>query len=547
MKKYELDILNNNISKDKNINIFENLKKIQQIFGYVSREHIFYLSDLWGIPCSQIESILSFYKFFRRKKINFVIKICQTISCELKNKKAIISSFEKELGIKMGESTKDFNFSLEFCNCLGMCDEGPAILINDILISKLTNDKVPKIINSCLNNTLKEDFSDNIVSKVYFSEKLMDILPGDSLKNAKKMSSNEIIDYLKSVNLRGRGGAGFPTWKKWQFAKDDSSLEKYIVCNADEGEPGTFKDRFLLHKHFAKVLEGILIAAYTLSAKKAFIYLRGEYVYLENILKETIENYKKLDIISEGFEVEICLGMGAYICGEETALIESLEGKRGEPRNRPPYPIDTGFFDKPTVVNNVETFYDISLIFGLGNEYFKHFGTENSTGLKLFSVSGDVKNEGIYVIPYGTSLKELVELTNTKNIYAIVVGGAQGEFVKEENFDKKLTFEALPSGGSIIFLDKSRDLLHVAENFLSFFVEESCGQCTPCRLGISELLLGVEKMKKGELSISDLDKLISLANTIKYTSKCGLGSGSVNAFISLIDNFKEDILGRIEV
>lgn len=547
MKKYELDILNNNISKDKNINIFENLKKIQQIFGYVSREHIFYLSDLWGIPCSQIESILSFYKFFRRKKINFVIKICQTISCELKNKKAIISSFEKELGIKMGESTKDFNFSLEFCNCLGMCDEGPAILINDILISKLTNDKVPKIINSCLNNTLKEDFSDNIVSKVYFSEKLMDILPGDSLKNAKKMSSNEIIDYLKSVNLRGRGGAGFPTWKKWQFAKDDSSLEKYIVCNADEGEPGTFKDRFLLHKHFSKVLEGILIAAYTLSAKKAFIYLRGEYVYLENILKETIENYKKLDIISEGFEVEICLGMGAYICGEETALIESLEGKRGEPRNRPPYPIDTGFFDKPTVVNNVETFYDISLIFGLGNEYFKHFGTENSTGLKLFSVSGDVKNEGIYVIPYGTSLKELVELTNTKNIYAIVVGGAQGEFVKEENFDKKLTFEALPSGGSIIFLDKSRDLLHVAENFLSFFVEESCGQCTPCRLGISELLLGVEKMKKGELSISDLDKLISLANTIKYTSKCGLGSGSVNAFISLIDNFKEDILGRIEV
>lgn len=547
MKKYELEKLNDIFAKNANINIFESLKVIQHNFGYISKEHIFYLSEVTSVPCSQIESILSFYKFFTRKKINYRIKICQTISCELKNKKAIISSFEKELGIKVGESSKDSEFSLEFCNCLGMCDEGPAILVNDTLISKLTSDKVPKIINACLNNRLEQEFSSNIISKVYFSEKLRDYNRGNSLENAKKISPEEIIQMLQKVNLRGRGGAGFPTWKKWQLAKEEIVSKKYVVCNADEGEPGTFKDRFLLHKHFGKVLEGILIGAYVLSAEKAFIYLRGEYIYLENILKEKINEYRSFGIVDEKFDIEICLGMGAYICGEETALIESLEGKRGEPRNRPPYPIDTGFFDCPTIVNNVETFYDISLIFGLGDEYFKHFGTENSTGLKLFSVSGDVKNEGIYVIPYGTTLKELVDLTDTKGLYAIVVGGAQGEFVKEKDFDKKLAFEALPSGGSIIFLDRSRDLLDVAKNFLSFFVEESCGQCTPCRLGVSELLLGIDKMKKGELSISNLNKLVSLANTIKFTSKCGLGSGSVNAFISLIDNFKEDVLGRIEV
>lgn len=545
MKKYDKERLIG-ILKPYDNNILLLLQIIQENFSYISNEHVIFLSEKTKIPCSQIESILSFYKFFNRKKINYTIRICQTISCDLKNKDKIIKGFENELGIKMGESTSDNYFQLSYCNCLGMCDRGPAILVNDRLISKVNSYDIPKIIDACKTNKLYESYPETIVSNIYYEDKLVGENMGKAIEIALKHSPKDIIENLKEINLRGRGGAGFPTWKKWQMAKEHDSKEKFIVCNGDEGEPGTFKDRYLLHKHFGKVIEGMIIAGYAIGAKKGFIYLRAEYIYLKNSMTSLLEKYRNNSFLNDKFDIEIRMGMGAYICGEETALIESLEGKRGEPRNRPPYPIDTGLNNSPTVVNNVETFYDVSLIFELGEEYFNKFGTKNSRGLKLFSISGDLEKEGIYVIPYGTSLKELLNITEAKDIYAIIVGGAQGEVVKKEDFHKKLAFEALPSGGSIILLNKNRDLLKVLENFLEFFIEESCGQCTPCRLGIRELLIGVKNLERGHLSINRLNKLIDLANTIKNTSKCGLGSGSVNAFISIVENFKEDILGRVE-
>lgn len=551
MKKYDEKLLENLMKSEKfknnEKNILYYLQEIQKTFGYVSYEYINYLGDFLKIPNSGIESIVSFYKFFNRTKIDYTIRICQTISCDLKNKDRIIKGFENELGIKMGETTDDGQFKLSYCNCLGMCDRGPAILINECLLSKVLPNDIPKIIDACKNNRLYEEYPEIIVSTVHFEERLINVKNiGLALKNALKLSPDDIIQKLKELNLRGRGGAGFPTWKKWEMAREQNSVKKYIVCNADEGEPGTFKDRFLLHKHFEKVIEGMIIAAYTIKAQKGFIYLRAEYVYLEKLMNKILQEYKKNKFLDNTFDIEIRLGMGAYICGEETALIESLEGKRGEPRNRPPYPIDTGYIDCPTIVNNVETFYDVSLIFELGDEYFNRFGTKESRGLKLFSVSGDLNNEGIYVIPYGTTLLELINITKAKDIYAIVAGGAQGEIIKKEDFHKKLAFEALPSGGSIIFLNKNRDLLEVIENFLEFFLDESCGQCTPCRLGIKELLSGIKELKKGHLPLNKLTRLIELSETIKKTSKCGLGTGSVNGFLSLVENFKEDILGRIE-
>lgn len=523
------------------------LQEIQNTFGYISYEHIKFIAKFLELHLSQVESIVSFYKFFNLEKVKYTVRICQTISCDLKNKDRIIKGFENELGIKMGEITPNREFKLSYCSCLGMCDRGPAVLINDSLFSKVTPSQIPKIIDSCKNDSLKEDFPDTIISKAYFEERLIENqIRGISVEKAFIYSAEEIIEILKKVNLRGRGGAGFPTWKKWELAKNTESSERYVVCNADEGEPGTFKDRYLLHKHFEKIIEGMIIAGYTINAKKGFIYLRGEYLYLVPILEKLLKSYKDYEFLGEKFDIELRMGMGAYVCGEETALIESLEGKRGEPRNRPPYPIDTGYLNKPTIVNNVETFYDIALIFELGDEYFNKFGTKDSRGLKLFSVSGDLEAEGIYVIPYGTTLEELLDIAKAKDIYAIVVGGAQGEIVKEDSFDKILAFEALPSGGSIILLNKKRDLLTVLENFLEFFVEESCGQCTPCRLGVPQLLEGVRELKQGKLSLGKLDKLVELAHTIKVTSKCGLGTGSINGFLSLVENFKEDILGRIE-
>ena len=545
MKKYEREILENLFEENKKENLLVLLQIIQKNFSHVSNEHILFLSEHTKVPNSQIESILSFYKFFNRKKVNHTIRICQTISCDLKNKDRIVQGFENELNIKMGEITENSEFSLSFCNCLGMCDRGPAILINNRLISKVTPSDIPKIIFACKNNTLELMYPETILSTVHFEEKLIGENMGIALNNALKLTPEEIIEKLKNLNLRGRGGAGYPTWKKWLMVKEKNSEDKYIVCNADEGEPGTFKDRFLLHKHFGKIIEGMIIAAYAVGAKKGIIYLRAEYIYLENIMNEKLIHYKNRGLL-ETFEITIRLGMGAYVCGEETALIESLEGKRGEPRNRPPYPIDTGYLDNPTIVNNVETFYDVSSIFELGDIDFTNYGTPESRGLKLFSLSGDLEREGIYVIPYGTTLQELISITGAKDIFAIVVGGAQGEFVKMEDFHKKLAFEALPSGGSIIFLNKERDLLGVLENFLKFFVEESCGQCTPCRIGIRELLIGVTELKKGTLPINRLHKLLNLAKTIKTTSKCGLGSGSTSAFLSLLENFEDSLLGRIE-
>ena len=551
MKKFEEEKLENlflekKFTKESHKTLFY-LQEIQNEFGYLSYEHMNYLAEFLDIHNSQIESIVSFYKFFNLENVKYTIRICHTISCDLKNKDRIIKGFENELGIKMGEITANREFQLSFCSCLGMCDRAPAILINDRLFSKVSPSQIPQIIEACKNNRLNEDFPETIISTVHFENRLIITThKGISIKNALKNSPEEILQTLREVNLRGRGGAGFPTWKKWELAKISPDTTKYVVCNADEGEPGTFKDRFLLHKYFGKIIEGMIIAGYTIGAQKGIIYLRGEYLYLVPTIKKVLKEYETDKLLGNNFEIELRMGMGAYVCGEETALIESLEGKRGEPRNRPPYPIDTGYLDKPTIVNNVETFYDIALIFELGNEYFNKFGTKDSRGLKLFSVSGDLEAEGVYVIPYGTTLQELVEMTRAKNIYAIVVGGAQGEIIKKDDFNKILAFEALPSGGSIILLNKNRDLLTVLQNFLEFFVEESCGQCTPCRLGVNELLNGVIELKKGKLSLNKLNKLIELANTIKLSSKCGLGTGSVNGFLSLVENFKEDILGRIE-
>jgi len=239
------------------------------------------------------------------------------------------------------------------------------------------------------------------------------------------------------------------------------------------------------------------------------------------------------------------MGAGAYICGEETALIESLEGMRGEPRNRPPYPVDTGFYDKPTIVNNVETFLDINLIFKNGVEFFKKYGTSESTGTKFFSISGDCENEGIYELPFGITIEKLIERVGAKNIKAVQVGGAAGRCIKVGDFKNRIAFEAVPTGGSIILFNQNRDMLEVAQNFMDFFVEESCGQCTPCREGNRKLSNGLKLLKEGRCSITYLEELLDLAETIKISSKCGLGQSSPNAFISIIENFKDEILGRL--
>jgi len=553
MKK-SLEKLINKYSLEKS-SILPILNELQDEYGEVGEDLMEELAHSLGIHPTEVEGVYSFYSFLNKKNGKHIIRLCQTISCDLKGKKRLEKQLINELGIGFGETTKDGLFSLEYCNCLGMCDRGPVLMVDKKLISKVKSSDIPSIINACKNNNLDEKFENTIISNVQMEGPLLKgkFEDGEVIKKVVKKSSDKLLGEIEAANLRGRGGAGFPTFFKWKLAYEQEKKPKYIVCNADEGEPGTFKDRYILHKHCNKVIEGMTIAAHIIKAERGFIYLRGEYFYLKEIIKKTIEDRRKTGLLGkdilgiEGFDfdIEIRMGAGAYICGEETALIESLEGKRGEPRNRPPYPVDTGFYDKPTIVNNVETFLDINLIFKNGVEFFKKYGTSKSTGTKFFSVSGDCEDEGIYELPFGITIEKLIERIGAKNIKAVQVGGAAGRCVKVGDFKNRIAFEAVPTGGSIILFNKDRDMLEVAQNFMDFFVDESCGQCTPCREGNRKLSDGLKLLKEGRCSITYLEELMDLAETIKISSKCGLGQSSPNAFISIIENFKDEILGRL--
>lgn len=374
---------------------------------------------------------------------------------------------------------------------------------------------------------------------------------GDCLARGLSKTPQDIIMEIRESGLKGRGGAGFPTGTKWMLAAASLSNKKYVVCNADEGEPGTFKDRVLLTDFTELVFEGMVIAGYAIGAKKGFIYLRGEYSYLLKQLNEQLQKMLKdnrlgKNILGKGidFEIEIRLGAGAYVCGEETALIESLEGHRGEARNRPPYPVNTGFMGNPTIVNNVETFVTAAIIMARGGEWFTKLGTGKSKGHKLISVSGDCEEPGVYEVPFGISINELLKMAKAKNPKAVQVGGASGYCACSNEFERQISFEDLSTGGSIMIFNQSRDMLHILRNFMEFFVEESCGQCTPCRIGNVKLLEGVEKIERGDCSLSYLRELIELGKTMKIASKCGLGQSSPNPFISIMTNFEQEIFSQ---
>ncbi len=364
------------------------------------------------------------------------------------------------------------------------------------------------------------------------------------LKKTLSRKSEEIIQDILDSGLKGRGGAGFPTGMKWKITAQEKSEEKYVVCNADEGEPGTFKDRQILDEVPLKVFAGMAIASKAVGAKKGFVYLRGEYRFLVPKLEAEIEVFHNLmKEFKHEFSIEIRLGSGAYICGEESALFESIEGFRGEPRNKPPYPTQNGLYGKPTLINNVETLVYTVMICAYDAEYFHNLGTKDSRGSKVFSVSGDTPKAGIYELELGMTVERFVDEFGDGDTKAVQVGGASGFCVPRKKFeDTIIGFEGVPTGGSMKLFNSSRSMYNVLHNYLDFFTEESCGQCTPCRVGCQQLLMGVEAVKRGEKDSAYLEELVKLAKTMKMASKCGLGQSVGNAFKSIVENFKEEII-----
>jgi len=368
--------------------------------------------------------------------------------------------------------------------------------------------------------------------------------PKEVLTKAFKMSNEEIIQHILESGLKGRGGAGFPTGLKWKYTAAEKDPVKYVVCNADEGEPGTFKDREILDRVSYKVYGGMAIAGKTIGAKEGIVFLRGEYKFLlPKLLKELDTFHKLIKEIGYDFKVIYRMGSGAYICGEVSALFESIQGDRGEPRNKPPYPTSSGVYGKPTSINNVETLVTAMMIIKHGPEAYTRLGTADSRGSKVFSVSGDTPIPGIFELELGMTVQQFVNEFGDGDTKAVQVGGASGFCVPRKKFqDTIIGFEGVPTGGSMKLFNSSRAMYNVLHNYLDFFTEESCGQCTPCRVGCQQLLKGVEKVKKGEMKSTYLNELVKLADTMKIASKCGLGQSVGNAFRTIVENFKEEII-----
>ena len=363
------------------------------------------------------------------------------------------------------------------------------------------------------------------------------------LDKALGMDPRKIIDDVIKSGLRGRGGAGFSTGIKWKGAAEAAGDIKYVLCNADEGEPGTFKDRKILDEQADKVIIGMAVCAKATGASEGYIYLRGEYNFLKPGLEAACEKWNGI-FNSKGlnFKIHVRSGYGAYVCGEETALIESIQGNRGEPRNKPPFPVAEGLMNRPTVINNVETLAYVATIINDGPEKFSSIGTKTSMGGKVFSVSGDASVKGVYELPLGMTIQEFVDIFGDGDTKAVQVGGSSGSCIPRKNFDKTIIgFEGVPTGGSMILFNSSRSMYNVLKNFMEFFEEESCGQCTPCRVGCQQLLKGIEAIRSGEKPQEYIIELQRLASTMSIASKCGLGQSLANPFNSITKHFREEI------
>ena len=373
-------------------------------------------------------------------------------------------------------------------------------------------------------------------------------LARDGFKALKKalseMTPEQVIEEIKASGLRGRGGGGFLCGLKWELARKSKGDEKYIIANADEGEVGTFKDRHILENDPFTLIEAMAIAGYAIGAKSGYIYLRAEYHYLLDSLKKAIGQAKKKGLLD--FDIDIQEGAGAYVCGEETALMESIEGKRGEIRYRPPFPPSRGLWEKPTIINNVETLMNIPQIILNGANWFNQIGTEESKGTKVFSVSGDVKRPGVYELVLGSRLKELVEdLALAEKVKMVQVGGATGRILPYDMIDTPLSFETILGSGAVIVLDKSRDVIDVVYKTLEFLAEESCGKCAPCREGTEVMIEILERFSKGEGLESDLRILPELSNVMMLSSLCGLGQAAPYPVIDSLQYFRSAYENRI--
>jgi [NiFe] hydrogenase diaphorase moiety large subunit len=517
--------------------------------GYLSEETVGTIAEAMGIDRVDVRDMATFYTFFSRKPTGKnVIRLCNAVAENMAGARDIAREFEQVLGISFGETTPDGLFSLEYTSCIGLSDQAPSALINGKPLANLCRDDVQPLLDALRNNQEfekigKVDSHLVMPGQVLFSG----YIRGKAIYTAIKKTPEEVIADMNASRLRGRGGAGFPLALKWNFCRKAPGKEHYVVCNGDEGEPGTFKDRVILSEIPDLLFEGMTIAAYAIGAKRGYLYLRAEYEYLLEGLEIVLARRRSDHLLGENiagktgfdFDIEIQLGAGAYICGEESALLESLEGKRGAPRDRPPFPVQCGYLREPTAVNNIETLCCAARVVENGPDWFSSFGTKDSTGTKLLSISGDCQRAGIYEVEFGVCVEEILEMVGAENAQAVQVGGPSGQCLAPKDFGRSIAFEDLSTGGSFIIFGLDRDLLRFMHEFVEFFKEESCGWCAPCRVGTVQLAMKMQKIMEGKACQRDIEELESLASTVKTMSRCGLGQTAANPVLSTLTHFPD--------
>ena len=550
--------------RDRN-RLMDILIAVQNMYQHIPEDAVSIIADQLGISKVDVKQTITFYHFFTLTPVGeYAVYLNDSAVANIKGRAEVVQAFEDELGIPFNSVTTDGLIGIWDTADIGMNDQEPAALINGTVFTNLTSEKVtslitgmragkdvlelmrvidaelagPELLSTMVKNNIRQK------GAILFSDAYE---VGYALRQAINRTPVEVVDEVKRSNLRGRGGAGFPAGLKWDFCRQSRGEEVYLVCNADEGEPGTFKDRVILTELPKLLFEGMAIAGYAIGAKQGIVYLRYEYCYMLEYLESILQELRELNLLGKNiagkagfdFDIRIQLGAGAYVCGEETALIESMEGKRGEPRNRPPFPVQTGYLNKPTVVNNVETLCSVVQVITEGADWFKSFGTSDSSGTKLLSISGDCKNPGIYAVEWGVTIQKLMRRTGATNVQAVQIGGPSGICIGPNQFDRVIAFEDLATGGSVIFISEERDLLKdFVLNFMNFFIDESCGSCGPCRSLNVILRNKLLKILDGKGAKEDIGELYKWAGVGRSVNRCGLGQTAANPILTTIENFR---------
>jgi [NiFe] hydrogenase diaphorase moiety large subunit len=519
------------------------LRAVQDQLGHLPAAALDRIARDRKLSRAEIEATATFYHLLHRAPHGACeVLFSDNIVDHMAGKAELMGRFCEALQVQPGKVSEDGLVYVDSTSDIGLADQAPGALVNGLLVPALDGSRLDLLASLIRGRqplarwpaTLFEVPGNVRKGGPLVGEPFQ---PGAAL--ARALGPEAILAELQAANLRGRGGAGYKTAAKWASCRKAAGPAHYVVCNADEGEPGTFKDRVLLQEAPDLVLEGMTLAARVLGANRGFLYLRGEYRYLVPRLEAALARRRAAGLLGADFDIEVFLGAGAYICGEETALIESLEGKPGHPRNRPPYPDTHGYLGQPTVVNNVETYACAARIVERGGAWFAGLGTPQSTGTKLLSVSGDCKRPGVYEYPFGVTLRQVLADCGARDPQAVQVGGPSGTCVPWREFDRRIAFEDVPTAGAVMVFSRSRDMFEVARNFAHFFAHESCGFCTPCRVGTSLLRDTMDKLAAGKGSAYDMERLRTLMQVMLSMSHCGLGHTAAKPVVETMKAFPE--------